>query len=86
VQYTFVKTTVASSSVSDRSLIHNGKRDSTVLIGYTKAGRGDGTHPVIASTVSNDRDVSKDVTYQGTRVETIDATNEYVPFRLLQGF
>jgi hypothetical protein len=44
VQYTFVKKTVASSSGSDRSLIHNGKSESTVLIGCSEAGRGDGGH------------------------------------------
>lgn len=84
-EYRFDKVPVASTNAFQQSLIYSGKVGNRVRIGYREFS-GNLARPAFNNEAEYDLGESKVIGYKGARLEILEATNEYLRFKLLANF
>ncbi|BCL75767.1 hypothetical protein JHS3_15030 [Jeongeupia sp. HS-3] len=83
--YIFTKRPIASPNSFQQSLIYSGKVGNRIKFGYREFS-GNTARPAFNNDVDYDLNESKIVGYKGARIEVIEATNEFIRYRLLANF
>ena len=76
---------VTSSDSFQQTLIYSGKVGNKINIGYREFSN-DLARPAFNNDVEYDLSESSIIGYKGARIEIIEATNEYITYRVLQNF
>lgn len=76
---------VISSNAFQQALIYSGKIGNKINIGYREFS-SDMARPAFNNDVEYDLSDSKVIGYKGARIEVIEATNEYIKYKVLQNF
>ena len=76
---------VASSDSFQQTLIYSGKMGDKINIGYREFSNNF-ARPAFNNNVEYDLSESKIIGYKGSRIEIIEATNEYIKYRVLKNF
>jgi len=79
------KYSVASSDSFQQALIYSGKVGNIVKVGYREFSN-DLARPAFNNDVEYDLSESKIIGYKGARIEIIQATNEYIKYKVIQNF
>jgi hypothetical protein len=74
-----------SDNSFQQTLIYSGKIGNKIKIGYREFSNNQ-ARPAFNNDVDYDLDESKTIGYKGARIEIIEATNEFVKFKVLQNF
>lgn len=80
-----IKRPIASPNTFQQSLIYSGKVGSRVKLGYREFS-GNTARPAFNNDVDYDLSESKTVGYKGARIEVIEATNEFIRYKLIANF
>ena len=78
------RNTLGSNSFQ-QALIYSGRVGSTLKIGYREFSNSM-ARPAFNNEVEYDLSKSNIIAYKGARLEVIDATNEFISFRLISNF
>ena len=84
-KYRFTTKAVATADAFQQTLLYNGKVGRRINVGYREFS-GDIARPAFNNEVEYDLDQSSVIGYKGARIEVIEATNEYIRYRVLQNF
>lgn len=76
---------VASSDSFQQTLIYSGKLGNKINIGYREFSN-DFARPAFNNDVEYDLSESTIIGYKGARIDIIDATNEYIKYKVIQNF
>jgi hypothetical protein len=68
-----------------QTLIYNGRVGSKINIGYREFSN-DAARPAFNNNVEYDLSESKTIAYKGAELEVLDATNQFIQFRLIRNF
>jgi hypothetical protein len=83
--FSFVKKAILSENAFQQTLIYSGKSGSNILIGYREFSNTM-ARPAFNNDVSYDLDESTKIGYKGARLEIINATNQYIEFKVISNF
>lgn len=84
-QYTFKKVNITSQRKFQQTLIYNGKVGNKINIGYQEF-NNDLTHPTFSNNAEYDLSSSKVIRYKGAVIEVLEATNQYIKYKLISNF
>jgi hypothetical protein len=76
---------VPSADSFQQTLIYSGKAGNKIKIGYRESS-GDLARPAFNNDVEYDLSESTVMGYKGARIQVLEATNEYIKYRVLQTF
>lgn len=76
---------IASSDSFQQTLIYSGKVENKINIGYREFSN-DFARPAFNNDVEYDLSESRIIGYKGARIEVIEATNEYIKYKVIQNF
>jgi hypothetical protein len=76
---------IISSDSFQQTLIYSGKIGNKINIGYREFSN-DLARPAFNNNVEYDLSESKIIGYKGARIEIIEATNEYIKYKVIQNF
>lgn len=76
---------VASFDSFQKTLIYSGKVGDKINVGYREFLR-DLARPAFSNEVEYDLSESRIIGYKGARIEVIEATNEYIKYKVIQNF
>jgi len=85
INYEKKKYPVASSDSFQQTLIYSGKIGNKINIGYREFSN-DFARPAFNNNVEYDLSESKIIGYKGSRIEIIEATNEYIKYKVIKNF
>jgi hypothetical protein len=76
---------IATSDSFQQTLIYSGKLENKINIGYREFSN-DFARPAFNNDVEYDLSESKIIGYKGARIEVVEATNEYIKYKVIQNF
>ena len=76
---------IATADSFQQTLIYSGKVGNKINIGYREFSN-DLARPAFNNDVEYDLSESKIIGYKGARIEVIEATNEYIKYKVIQNF
>lgn len=85
VPYKLIKYKVTSANNFQQSLIYSGKVGVRVKLSYREFS-GNLARPAYNNEVDYDLSESKIIGYKGARIEILEATNEYIKYKLISNF
>ncbi|OCG06599.1 hypothetical protein A9G13_10050 [Gilliamella sp. wkB178] len=85
IQYKVKKILVASRDEFQQTLIYNGKIGNKINIGYREF-NNDLTHPAFSNNAEYDLSSSKVIRYKGAVIEILEATNQYIKYKVISNF
>jgi hypothetical protein len=83
--YEKTKYPIAVANSFQQTLIYSGKSGNKIKVGYREFS-DDLARPAFSNDVEYDLSESKTIGYKGARIEIIEATNEYVKFKVIKNF
>lgn len=83
--YRFDKMPIAGLNSFQQALIYSGKVGSRIRLGYREFS-GNTARPAFNNEAEYDLAESKVIGYKGARIEVLEATNEFIQFRLISNF
>ncbi|OHB61859.1 MAG: hypothetical protein A2Y76_14935 [Planctomycetes bacterium RBG_13_60_9] len=84
-RYQKKKYPVTSEDSFQQTLIYSGKVGNKINVGYREFS-GNLARPAFNNEVEYDLSESKTIGYKGARIEVIEATNQYIKYRVIQNF
>ena len=85
VAFTYEKKPILSANSFQQTLIYSGKSDSKILIGYREFSNNI-ARPAFNNDVSYDLSDSNIIGYKGAKIEVIEATNQFIEYKVLSNF
>jgi hypothetical protein len=85
IVFSFEKKAILSENAFQQTLIYSGKSGSNILIGYREFSNNM-ARPAFNNDVSYDLDESADIGYKGARLEILNATNQYIEYKVISNF
>lgn len=79
------KRPVLADDAFQQTLIYNGRVGSKINIGYREFSNNM-ARPAFNNNVEYDLNESKNIAYKGAEMEVLEATNQYIKFRLIRNF
>ncbi len=76
---------IRSADSFQQTLIYSGKVGEKINVGYREFS-GDVARPAFNNEVEYDLSESKTIGYKGARIEVIEATNEFIKYKVIQNF
>lgn len=85
IDYERKKLPSASPDSFQQTLIYSGKVGNKINVGYREFSNNS-ARPAFNNDVEYDLSSSKSIGYKGAKIEVIEATNEYIKYRVIQNF
>jgi len=76
---------IESADTLQQALIYNGRIDNRIRISYRESS-GAPTRTLFSNDAEYDLNASRVIAYKDARIEVVEATNEYLKYRVLQNF
>lgn len=76
---------IESADTVQQTLIYNGRIGNRILLSYRESS-GPPTRTVFNNNAEYDLNASRVIAYKDARIEVVEATNEYLKYRVLQNF
>ena len=83
--YSFKKVSLTSQDTFQQILIYNGKVGSKINISYREF-NNDIARPAFSNNAEYDLSSSKTIRYKGAVIQVIEATNQYIKYKVLRNF
>ena len=85
VNYRFTSKVIQTADSSQQMLIYNGKFGTRIRVGYREFS-ADMARQAFSNDVEYDLSESRTIGYKGALIEVLEATNEYIRYKLLKNF